>query len=90
MTWICRWANCGFERRNGGRAARLDDVLAALGTLDVPRLRVGIGRPARGDLSAYVLSPVADSEARGSRRDGAARDGDRGIVDDARNTCRDE
>jgi len=53
---------CGFERRERRAAARLGRRAGGAGTLDVPRLRVGIGRPARGDLSAYVLSPFADSE----------------------------
>lgn len=40
----------------------LDDVLAMLATLDVPRLRVGVGRPTRGSVADYVLSPFAASE----------------------------
>lgn len=38
-------------------------VIGALGTLDVPRLRVGIGSPPPGvDASAYVLSPFSEEE----------------------------
>ncbi|MBC7093388.1 aminoacyl-tRNA hydrolase [Candidatus Bipolaricaulota bacterium] len=42
----------------------MQSVLAALGTEEVPRLRVGIGAPPRGvDLVDYVLSPPPPEEA---------------------------
>jgi peptidyl-tRNA hydrolase, PTH1 family len=47
---------------SAGGQRGLDDVLSALGTLDVPRLRLGIGRPARGNLADYVLEKFAKCE----------------------------
>ena len=37
-------------------------VLGAMGTLTVPRLRIGIGSPADGDVASWVLSDFADEE----------------------------
>jgi PTH1 family peptidyl-tRNA hydrolase len=53
-------------RARGGPGTHrgMESVLAALGTDDVPRLRVGIGRPAEGgDWVEHVLSPPPPAEA---------------------------
>jgi peptidyl-tRNA hydrolase, PTH1 family len=50
-------------RRGGSSAGNhgMDSVIASLGTKDVTRFRVGIGRPP-GDGVDYVLSPFTESE----------------------------
>jgi len=50
-------------RRGGSSAGNhgMDSVIAALGTKDVARFRVGIGRPP-GNGVDYVLSPFTESE----------------------------
>ncbi len=53
-------------RRRGGPGTHngMRSVLAALGTEEVPRLRIGVGAPPPGmELSRYVLSPPAPEEA---------------------------
>jgi len=46
---------------SGGQRG-LEDVIARLGTKDVPRLRIGIGRPARGDVVDFILGRFAPAE----------------------------
>lgn len=48
---------------SGGQRG-LEDVIARLGTKEFARLRIGIGRPARGDVVSFILGPFAASEER--------------------------
>lgn len=54
-----------FRKRGGsGGHNGLASVLDALGTQEVPRLRMGIGEEERaGNLADYVLAPFSDEEA---------------------------
>lgn len=52
-------------KHGGGEAGHngLKSVSAELGTRDYARLRVGVGRPAEGDVSDYLLAPLPSARA---------------------------
>ncbi len=54
-------------KRAGGSGGHrgVQSVISSLGTADLARVRIGIGRPASGDVSMYVLSPFDGEEAEG-------------------------
>lgn len=50
-------------RGSAGGHRGLESIIAALGTQDFPRLRIGIGRPPEGmDPVEFVLQPFTDAE----------------------------
>ena len=49
-------------RGGAGGHRGMISVIEALGGEDFPRLRMGIGRPERGDAVSYVLSPFEEDE----------------------------
>lgn len=51
-------------RENGSSAGQngVESIIAALGTQDFARLRLGIGKQMQGSLSDYVLGPFAEAE----------------------------
>jgi PTH1 family peptidyl-tRNA hydrolase len=51
-------------KRGGGEAGHngLKSVSAELGTRDYCRLRVGVGRPATGEVSDFLLAPLSPAE----------------------------
>lgn len=54
-----------FQAGGGARGHKgVRSVQAALGTLEIPRLRLGIGRPAgENEVADYVLEPFSTQEA---------------------------
>ena len=61
--------------RRARRAQRLRSIAQSLGTQDFLRLRIGVGRPERGDrgaLADYVLSELRAARRRGADRRRAA------------------
>jgi PTH1 family peptidyl-tRNA hydrolase len=54
-------------KKGGGHGGHngLRSIISLLGTRDFNRLRIGIGRPAHGDVVDYVLNPFSGSEMRG-------------------------
>jgi PTH1 family peptidyl-tRNA hydrolase len=52
-------------KHGGGEAGHngLKSVTAELGTRDYARLRVGVGRPTEGEVSDYLLTPLAGARA---------------------------
>ncbi|MBE7415383.1 MAG: aminoacyl-tRNA hydrolase [Deltaproteobacteria bacterium] len=51
-------------RGGGGSGGHkgLASIIEALGTRDIPRIRLGVGRPDEGDVVDFVLSPFQPSE----------------------------
>src|SRR3989339_677973 len=52
------------EKGAAGGHHGMESVIAAVGTTDFPRVRVGIGRPTlMGDVSDYVLQPIPSGQS---------------------------
>lgn len=51
-------------RKDGGSGGHrgVNSIISCLGTKDFPRIRLGVGRPAFGDIVGYVLSPFSKDE----------------------------
>ncbi len=57
------WMRMRFRVRGSSGGHRgLESVISALGTEEIPRLRMGIGRPGDGDVVEYVLSEFSEEE----------------------------
>jgi len=51
------------ERGSHGGHNGLRSIIEVLGTEELPRLRVGVGKdPSQGDLAGYLLSPFSEEE----------------------------
>jgi PTH1 family peptidyl-tRNA hydrolase len=50
------------ERGSAGGHNGVRSIIASLRSQEFPRLRIGVGRPARGDPDDYLLSPVPPEE----------------------------
>jgi PTH1 family peptidyl-tRNA hydrolase len=56
-----------FDLKEGGGLAGhngLRSISSQLGSRQFKRLRIGVGRPVKGDVSSYVLSPFSKEEER--------------------------
>lgn len=51
-------------RKDGGSGGHrgVNSMLHSLGSREFPRIRLGVGRPANGDIAGFVLSPFVDDE----------------------------
>lgn len=52
-------------RKGGGSGGHkgVESLISAVGSMDFPRLRLGVGRPGHGELKDYVLTPFTKEEA---------------------------
>jgi len=50
------------ENGSGGTHNGMKNILAMMGTEDIPRLRIGIGKPENGDLINYVLGKIGKED----------------------------